>query len=42
MYTKVKYLGFAHPEVVKCSQELDGLINRHDSDRVITQGNKKG
>lgn len=28
MYNKAKYLGFAHPEVVYCSQELDKLLNK--------------
>lgn len=42
MYTKVKHLGFGHPEVVKCSQELDVLINRHNYHRVTTQENIKG
>ena len=27
MYKKAKYLGFTHPQVVNCSQELDVLLN---------------
>lgn len=30
MYTKAKRLGLAHPEVVKCSQELDVLLNKYN------------
>jgi stage 0 sporulation regulatory protein len=29
MYTKVKRLGLRHPEVVKCSKELDVLLNKY-------------
>lgn len=29
MYRKAKNLGFTHPLVVKCSQELDDLLNNH-------------
>lgn len=27
MYRKAKNLGFTHPSVVSCSQELDDLLN---------------
>ena len=29
MYTKAKQLGLIHPEVVKCSEELDILLNKY-------------
>ncbi|PID03626.1 Spo0E family sporulation regulatory protein-aspartic acid phosphatase [Sporosarcina sp. P2] len=29
MYKKAKNLGFTHPLVVKCSQELDVLLNNY-------------
>lgn len=29
MYRKAKNLGFTHPTVVTCSQELDELLNRY-------------
>jgi stage 0 sporulation regulatory protein len=29
MCTKAKRLGFTHPKVVKCSQELDVLLNKY-------------
>lgn len=29
MYRKAKHLGFTHPSVVQCSQELDDLINKY-------------
>lgn len=29
MYKKAKDLGFTHPEVVDCSQELDELLNKY-------------
>ena len=29
MYKKAKSLGFTHPLVVKCSQELDLLLNKY-------------
>ncbi|MEK3953671.1 MAG: aspartyl-phosphate phosphatase Spo0E family protein [Psychrobacillus psychrotolerans] len=29
MYRKAKSLGFTHPIVVTCSQELDELLNRY-------------
>ena len=29
MYEKAKDLGFAHPQVVYCSQELDKLLNKY-------------
>ncbi|WP_342598215.1 aspartyl-phosphate phosphatase Spo0E family protein [Psychrobacillus sp. FSL H8-0483] len=29
MYRKAKMLGFTHPMVVACSQELDQLLNRY-------------
>ena len=29
MYTKAKQLGLIHPEVVKCSEELDVLLNKY-------------
>ncbi|MEK4486260.1 aspartyl-phosphate phosphatase Spo0E family protein [Psychrobacillus sp. FSL H8-0484] len=29
MYRKAKMLGFTHPLVVACSQELDQLLNRY-------------
>ena len=29
MYTQAKRLGLTHPEVVKCSQELDVLLNKY-------------
>ncbi|WP_235753897.1 aspartyl-phosphate phosphatase Spo0E family protein [Psychrobacillus sp. INOP01] len=29
MYRKAKILGFTHPIVVTCSQELDELLNRY-------------
>ena len=28
MYKKAKDLGFTHPQVVNCSQELDELLNK--------------
>ena len=33
MYKKAKQLGYTHPEVVDCSQELDALLNKY-SDRA--------
>ena len=29
LYIKANTLGFTHPEVVKCSQELDELLNKY-------------
>ena len=29
MYTKASDLGFTHPQVVNCSQELDLLLNKY-------------
>ncbi|WP_277584273.1 aspartyl-phosphate phosphatase Spo0E family protein [Psychrobacillus antarcticus] len=29
MYTKAKRLGLTHPDVVKCSKELDVLLNKY-------------
>ena len=29
MYKKAKELGFTHPQVVNCSQELDELLNNY-------------
>ena len=29
MYKKAEDLGFTHPQVVKCSQELDELLNNY-------------
>ena len=29
MYTKAENLGFTHPSVIRCSQELDTLLNRY-------------
>lgn len=29
MYNKAKNLGFSHPQVVNCSQELDILLNKY-------------
>ncbi|MEG0260805.1 MAG: aspartyl-phosphate phosphatase Spo0E family protein [Lysinibacillus sp.] len=29
MYKKAKALGFTHPEVVNCSQELDEMLNKY-------------
>ena len=29
MYKKANDLGFTHPEVVHCSQELDELLNKY-------------
>ncbi|MCM3721625.1 aspartyl-phosphate phosphatase Spo0E family protein [Solibacillus isronensis] len=29
MYQKANDLGFTHPEVVNCSQELDELLNKY-------------
>lgn len=29
MYKKAKHLGYTHPEVVDCSQELDVLLNKY-------------
>lgn len=29
MYRKAEVLGFTHPHVVKCSQELDALLNHY-------------
>ncbi|MFB7157287.1 MULTISPECIES: Spo0E family sporulation regulatory protein-aspartic acid phosphatase [unclassified Lysinibacillus] len=29
MYRKAKALGFTHPSVVDCSQELDVLLNKY-------------
>ena len=29
MYKKANDLGFTHPEVVNCSQELDELLNKY-------------
>ncbi|WP_211263253.1 aspartyl-phosphate phosphatase Spo0E family protein [Lysinibacillus contaminans] len=31
MYKKAKDLGFTHPHVVHCSQELDVLLNKYSS-----------
>ena len=31
MYKKAKHLGFTHPRVVHCSQELDALLNKYSS-----------
>lgn len=32
MYKKAKDLGFTHPDVVTCSQELDVLLNKYQKD----------
>lgn len=29
MYRKAQELGFTHPEVVNCSQQLDHLLNKY-------------
>jgi len=29
MYRKAQALGFTHPEVVNCSQQLDHLLNKY-------------
>lgn len=29
MYRKAKNLGFSHPKVIDCSQELDALLNMY-------------
>ncbi|MBD8034929.1 aspartyl-phosphate phosphatase Spo0E family protein [Solibacillus sp. Sa1YVA6] len=29
MYKKAKNLGYTHPQVVNCSQELDELLNKY-------------
>jgi len=29
MYRKAKTLGYTHPSVIKCSQELDYLLNKY-------------
>ena len=29
MYMKAQNLGYTHPSVVRCSQELDSLLNRY-------------
>lgn len=29
MYKKAKDLGFTHPQVISCSQELDTLLNMY-------------
>jgi stage 0 sporulation regulatory protein len=29
MYKKANSLGYTHPEVVNCSQELDELLNKY-------------
>lgn len=29
MYVKAENLGFTHPSVIRCSQELDTLLNRY-------------
>lgn len=29
MYKKAKDLGFTHPQVINCSQELDELLNKY-------------
>ena len=29
MYLEAKILGFTHPRVIKCSQELDTLLNNY-------------
>lgn len=29
MYRQAKHLGFTHPSVIKCSQELDNLLNKY-------------
>ena len=31
MYKKAKNLGYTHPLVVNCSQELDTLLNKYSS-----------
>lgn len=31
MYKKAKDLGFTHPQVVHCSQELDVLLNKYST-----------
>lgn len=31
MYKKAKDLGFTHPQVVHCSQELDALLNKYSA-----------
>ena len=31
MYKKAKDLGFTHPHVVHCSQELDDLLNKYSA-----------
>lgn len=29
MYKMAKHFGFTHPSVVKCSQDLDNLLNKY-------------
>ncbi|MFJ7734933.1 Spo0E family sporulation regulatory protein-aspartic acid phosphatase [Lysinibacillus sp. NPDC097287] len=29
MYRKAKNLGYSHPKVINCSQELDALLNMY-------------
>ena len=31
LYKKAYDLGFTHPEVINCSQELDELLNKHSN-----------
>ncbi|MDM5233470.1 MULTISPECIES: aspartyl-phosphate phosphatase Spo0E family protein [Lysinibacillus] len=36
MYRKAKDLGFTHPIVVDCSQELDILLNRYSKQAQVS------
>lgn len=38
MYVIASRLGFTHPQVVACSQELDYLLNKYDKIDAPSQG----
>ena len=38
MYKKAKDLGFTHPQVVNCSQELDVLLNNYFNQATKLKG----
>lgn len=35
MYKKAKHLGYTHPSVITCSQELDTLLNQYHKIQAI-------
>ncbi|KXH86852.1 hypothetical protein AU377_13975 [Sporosarcina sp. HYO08] len=37
MYVMADRLGFTHPQVIACSQELDHLLNQYDKIKALDQ-----